>query len=625
MNLKDLLTNPDYVNANQETKKAIFEKFAPQDENFVSANEATQNAIREKWGVEVSMPKPQTKGTVTIGGVDVKKPTAVVGPAIGGALGELVKGAGAVGELVTPEKYQQYPKKVTEMGQSMVDLANQFNPVTATVGQIGSYALPQSLGTRAVQAVAGKPSNLINKMLQEFTVGGALGSAMTPGDAEDRAKAGGINAAFGAVAPVVGSALNQAWQKIGQPLVEPFTREGKEAILARALRKFTGGEENTAISNLQNAKELVPGSKPTTAQVANVPSLASVERAVGASSPEATNLLANRQAANAQARIDAAQNIATPSRIKKYTELRAKLGDDLYEPAIQKSMDFSTLTPELQQQIQGLITSPAIKKAMSQAKTNALNEGKDIGNPSGSLRGLHQTKIALDEQIASVKAKLERDGINAAKNAELNGLKSAKNRLLGFIEDPQISPEYKVARETFDRLSKPVNQLEEISKLVKKSIDPNQTKIFANNFARELDNIKQEGILSKQQIARLEAINDDIKTKTFADTAGKGVGSDTVQKLAYSSMVNQANIPNLLRNWPGGQIAGKVAQKIGDVAYKNSNKELESMLAQTMLSPEDALRLLQMPNVSKPLNTTATENLAKMLMLQKTTQGVPNE
>jgi hypothetical protein len=69
MNLKDLLTNPDYVNANQETKKAIFEKFAPQDENFVSANEATQNAIREKWGVEVSVPKPQAKGTVTIGGV----------------------------------------------------------------------------------------------------------------------------------------------------------------------------------------------------------------------------------------------------------------------------------------------------------------------------------------------------------------------------------------------------------------------------------------------------------------------------------------------------------------------------------------------------------------------------
>jgi len=135
MNLKDLLTNPDYVNANQETKKAIFEKFASQDENFVSANPATQNAIREKWGVEVSVPKPQAKGTVTIGEVEVKKPTAVVGPAIGGALGELVKGVGAAGELVTPQKYQEYPKKVTEMGQSMVDFSSQFNPATTTLGQ----------------------------------------------------------------------------------------------------------------------------------------------------------------------------------------------------------------------------------------------------------------------------------------------------------------------------------------------------------------------------------------------------------------------------------------------------------------------------------------------------------
>jgi len=621
MNLKDLLTNPDYVNANQETKKAIFEKFAPQDENFVSANEATQNAIREKWGVEISVPKPQAKGTVTIGGVEVKKPTAFVGPAIVAGVGELVKGLGAAGELVTPEKYQQYPKKVTEMGQSMVDLANEINPLSATVGQIGSYIIPQAGGTKAIQALTGVPSNLISKMAQQATVGGVLGSAMTPGDLEDRAKAGGINAAFGGFAPAVGSVLNQAWQKVGQPLIEPFTREGKEAILARALRKFTGGEENTAISNLQNARDLVPGSKPTTAQVANVPSLATTERAVGASSPEATNLLANRQAANAQARIDALQNIATPTRVEKYTNLRETVADDLYQKALSKQMDFSTLTPLLQDEIASLVKSPSIKKAMVEARKNALDKGIDIGKPEGSLQGLHQTKLALDDEIA----KLNVLDPTSAQKARKDALLSAKNRLLDFMENPQVSPEYKVARETFARLSKPVDQLDEIAKLAGKSIDPNQTKIYANNFAKELEKIKKEGVLSKQQLARLEAIAEDIKTKTFVETSGKGVGSDTVQKLAYSNMVNQANIPNLLRNWPGGQIAGKVAQKIGDVAYKNSNKELESMLAQTMLSPEDALRLLQMPNLSKPLNTTATENLAKMLMLQKTTQGVPNE
>jgi len=49
--LKSLLTNPDYINANGVTKQAIFDKFSAQDPNFVNANEDTQIAIRQKFGV----------------------------------------------------------------------------------------------------------------------------------------------------------------------------------------------------------------------------------------------------------------------------------------------------------------------------------------------------------------------------------------------------------------------------------------------------------------------------------------------------------------------------------------------------------------------------------------------
>ena len=50
-NLASILTDPNYVNANEATKRAIFDKFSAQDPNFANANAATQEAIRVKFGV----------------------------------------------------------------------------------------------------------------------------------------------------------------------------------------------------------------------------------------------------------------------------------------------------------------------------------------------------------------------------------------------------------------------------------------------------------------------------------------------------------------------------------------------------------------------------------------------
>ena len=49
--LLEILSDPNYVNANQATKEAIFNKYAGQDENYTGANEATQAAIRQKFGI----------------------------------------------------------------------------------------------------------------------------------------------------------------------------------------------------------------------------------------------------------------------------------------------------------------------------------------------------------------------------------------------------------------------------------------------------------------------------------------------------------------------------------------------------------------------------------------------
>jgi hypothetical protein len=285
----------------------------------------------------------------------------------------------------------------------------------------------------------------------------------------------------------------------------------------------------------------------------------------------------------------------------------------LYTDAI-KPINLGQITPKLTKEISSLTKTPAIKEAMSQAQVNAANKGMDIADPAGSMRGLHETKMALDGQIKAVKAKLERDAAGAT-SAELDGLNAAKTRLLGFIE--QISPEYKTARLTYERLSKPVDQLESIAKLAKKSISPENEKIFVSRFSNDLQKVIDEGKLSERQLARLNLVKEDLARSKFAETAGKGVGSDTVQKLAYSNMMQTAGIPTALTGSAASGVLGNIASRTGDVLYGRANREMAQKLAEALMSPEDTLRLMR---VGRPPNTAidakTRNDLARLLTIQ---------
>ena len=64
--LLEILQDPNYVNANEATKEAIFNKYSAQDKNYTDANNATKEAIRTKFGIGVlaAVAKPEpTKDT----------------------------------------------------------------------------------------------------------------------------------------------------------------------------------------------------------------------------------------------------------------------------------------------------------------------------------------------------------------------------------------------------------------------------------------------------------------------------------------------------------------------------------------------------------------------------------
>ena len=517
-------------------------------------------------------------------------------------------------------------------GDIPVEAINQIEKGTqAQMGDVGSAV--SQVGSALGQAAPFMAGNIgmIPSMKQRIA-GGVLGgitsgfltpekTGLTPEQfSNEKAQNVAIQATLGGALPAAGGLIKGGYNAV-KSAVEPFYEGGQNLILGRALREFAGGQAPQAIENMRNAPQLVKGVQSTVGEVSGVPSLAAAQRAVSASSPEATNIMAQRQAQNIEARTNALQSIASPTRTEKYTSLRTELGNDLYEPALEKGVNFSSLSKELQDEFRNLTKAPSIKSAMVQAGKNAADEGKNIGNPANSLRGLHETKLALDSQINALKGKLKNTD-NPSLDSELKAKQAAKNRLLNFIENSEVSPEYKLARKTFARVSKPIDQLNSIAKLAEKSVSPENQKIYSAQFSRNFAALKKEGILTERQINRLEAIKQDLERVAFAEKEGKGVGSDTVQKLAYSNMANQVGIPNALRGFPGGEIIGSVAQRVGKLAYGDANKELAMKLAETMANPQKAALLMEQAGIQgKPLTTENQRKLAKMLLMQSTAQA----
>ena len=517
-------------------------------------------------------------------------------------------------------------------GDNMVNVINQIEQGTqAQMGGVGSVA--SQVGSAVGQAapyVGIGTTGMIPSFAQKMAQGaatGALSGALTPEQiglnpeqfSNAKAQNIGIQSAIGGAFPVVGGVLKTGYNA-AKSLVEPLYTGGREAIIGRALRQYAGNEAEKAVSNLRNAKELVPGSLPTVAEAAGVPSLAAAQRSAGAVSQEATNLMAARQSAQNEARVAALENLAgTQGEKQALATARELSARDLYEKAFGNKMDFKTLGPELKTEIKSLTETPAIKDAMKQAQINAKNLGIDVKNPSGSIQGLHQTKIALDDAIA----RLKKPDMSTAEINKMKGLIAAKDRLVGFLENDAISPEYKLARQTYATMSKPLNEMDVVQNLAETSVNPLSGKLYPNKFAQKLKAVGQ-GEVSPAKMDTLQNIQADLARTQFAETAGRGVGSDTIQKLAYSNMLNQINLPNLLRRRGLAETAGNLLARGSDVVYGRANKELANEFAHALLSPHEAAAFMEKVKVvpkggmisSEEATKMTRENLAKLLLMQ---------
>lgn len=504
-------------------------------------------------------------------------------------------------------------------GKGMTDLAR---GIGERLGIVSPEDIAQSRQTDAplMQTTAGKVGNVTGKIAATLptilipganTLAGAALIGAGQGFVEPTTKDESVlkNTALGAgtgalgygTAKAIGAGVSAA-----KAAAQPFYDSGRQLIIGRAINSAAGADAPVVMNRLQEAAqpfvgptqdgmqratmgELVPGSVPNVAQAAENPGVAALQRAAAATTPDVTNRLAAMVQAQNGARVNALQRMAGADGARDFAAAnRNATAEQLYGQARAAGVDASALTPEAQANIaamQGRLPPEVIRSAQDLARINGMPM-----DDSTSVAGMHYVKQALDDAISAAKA-----SGNTTKAAALTGLQ--KDYLSGL---DAMSPDYAAARQVYADMSKPINQMDVAQSIADKSISPLTGTLQPASFARALSDktaaaatgmpgATLEGTMTNQQNNLLQAILADVQRSNAADTAGRGVGSDTVQKLAYSNILDQSGVPTLLRQFAPAQVIGNVAARGADAAYGRANRELTNQLATTMLSPEDAL------------------------------------
>lgn len=504
-------------------------------------------------------------------------------------------------------------KAVTDAGRGIGQLAGMVSDEDIADSRKRDAAL-ENTGAGKWGNVAGSvmmlaPTAMVpgaNTMTGAATIGALTSALTTPGSTTERINAGmlgGGGGAAGQAIPKVFGVLKSA--------AEPLVASGRDKIIGRVMNKAVGDDAATVAARMKGAQPLVPGSMPTAAEVGESGGMAALQRAMSAADPEA---YAHRGMQQANARVEALRDIAGDEGKKElFRTARSTTAKDLYDRAFSVPIEMENLSPAMRGEITKLMEMPAIQDALKVAKTNAQNHGMSTSALEGNIAGLHQAKLAMDDQIAALSGGTANQA-NAAKAIE-----AAQKRLVTFME--KMSPDYGEARATYAAMSQPINQMD-VGQLLIDKLKPALTdhgalaKETSASFAQALRNgdqtVKQATgrempfgkVMSPEQMQSLTAVAQDLARKSNAQDLGRGVGSNTFQNFAMDNLAQSMGVPSAVKSLAGvipglsptATLVAKGAQGVGGLAYKNADQLIRRDMAQALLNPQAAARLMEAAN-----------------------------
>lgn len=413
---------------------------------------------------------------------------------------------------------------------------------------------------------------------------GAAPELLQYGSLGDRAQRAAIGGAAGAAVPVLGAGMKTGWA-----FAEPLFDAGRRKILGRTLNRVAGDSAPDVAQRMAQASELVPGSMPTAAQVAESGGMAALERAASASNPEAYTQRAMQQAA---ARMAALRGIAgDETSLAAAKSARRQATAPLYA---QVSRSTAQANPT---RVVSLIDRMMQANPANKALVRPLTEIRETLFDGDVLR---QSPQHLKSAMDNVKALLGNQE-NAFVKRELTTIKNALAHQISKAE-----PAFGQAERTFAQMSRPVNQMQVGQDLLDK-VAPALSDYgalgqeTAAKYALALRNAGQTakkatglksatlgGVMEPAQMDMLESVARDIARKVNAQNLGRGTGSDTFQKLSMDNIAQQSGLPRAV----GGLLDFPGISRATNWIYRTGDEKMQGLLADTLLNPKAASKLM---------------------------------
>ena len=474
-----------------------------------------------------------------------------------GAVVEPVLGAA---QLATGGQSQTINKAVDVVAQATkpegFDVAGTAGMVLSPFNKLLSIAkggrVTQAAGTGALQGAVS-------------TVEGA-----TEGDyAFQKSLQVGLGTAFGPAAEGL-VALSSKVYKAGSAL----TQRGRQQALQEYLNSLAGPEKQSVIAALQDAKELVTGSRPTAAEaLSDVPSAAELialqqKTASQLGGPKAA--FAAREASQAQARLDAINKIAgTPEQQAALKSRRDRETGRMREAALEQTDVAGSIIGKLEKEISDKFNSVAAaeqtagmvglaartKQAVaSQGKPGWLTAGdtaEEARKTAGAYKDLAVQKRSEVQMKMFQKDSLEQNGFFPLRADDL----------VARLESASRGTQNDMAKEIFSEFAERIrSKADENGILSSRDVYENIRKDLNRNIVSYLEKSGKkpmQGGLSEQEAKAAGNI------KKFIDAAfdksSDGLWSQYLQSYSkYSQKINRMQI--------GEQLATKLQTSLGEEA-----------------------------------------------------------
>lgn len=495
------------------------------------------------------------------------------------------------------------------VGSAVADAAS-LAPDAAPL--VGSLATKIAQGLKNIPAYSADTAEYIGNMLKS-DIPSQMQSAAGAAGASQAVKEWGANQAVQLGAGLIGGgavplitnapkAIPAIWNA-GDTLLQPFTQEGKNKIIANALSDMASNP-GQAMENLADVPQYVPGSIPQSGVASGDIGLMGAQRALG-SNPIAGPIISQAAQAQNAARNSYFQPLAgNAADITAATNARGAATGPLYESAQSEMLNPQPLQPILDKidaAVQNVGTETQAGKTLlgikSQIQGTMPSQGSELtglldesGDPIMRPTSDNVTQGGMTQLYRELRDKLSKTAeLDGAYPAAVRGVLQPIVRDFGSALESQ-SPTLTQANQTFRQMSQPINQMQTMQDIGTRAAG-NQPDIQGlpafeqNRFANALKMNSEEipNLTQEQQVA-LQNMNSDLTRSNMVNAPFVKInGSPT----AYNISIGKALGRSLGVDGVGGIIRGPL-----DMIYRSPENEMQAQIGQAFADPDKMRSLL---------------------------------